>query len=55
MIPGPAPVITIQSASASSRANAAVCSYSGSSRRVRAEPKIAALRAARYGSNTANA
>ncbi len=52
MIPGPAPVMTIQSTSASSRASATVCSYNGSSRFVRAEPKIAALRAERYGSNT---
>ncbi len=52
MIPGPAPVMTIQSIAASPRANATVWAYSGSSRVVRAEPKIAALRAERYGSKT---
>ena len=45
MIPGPAPVITIHSTAASSRARLTVCRYSGSTGWVRAEPKIAAFRA----------
>ena len=45
MIPGPAPVTTIQSRAATFAARSRACSYSGSSGRVRAEPKIASLRA----------
>ena len=55
MIPGPAPVTMIQPRSASAFAMRRACSYTGSSVRVRAEPKTVALGICSYGANTANA
>ena len=43
MIPGPAPVITIQSARASSAAKSRARMYTGSSGQVRAEPNMVTL------------
>ena len=55
MIPGPAPVTTIQPASASRAARSRASTYTGSSGSVRAEPNIVIFRTDRYGRNTRNA
>ena len=50
MMPGPAPVTTIQPASASRPARSRAWTYSGSVVRVRAEPNTVTLRTSAYGS-----
>ena len=55
MIPGPAPVTTIQPLSANFLATASVCLYTGSSLVVRADPKIVTFLLLAYGANIENA
>ena len=55
MIPGPAPVMTIQPACARSAATSRAALHRGSFARTRAEPKIVTLRASWYGANISNA
>ncbi len=52
MMPGPAPVTTIQSAAASRAARLRASTYTGSSGFVRAEPNMVTLRMCRYGRKT---
>ena len=52
MMPGPAPVTTIQAASARRLARSRAWTYSGSVVRVRAEPNTVTLRTSAYGANS---
>ncbi len=54
MMPGPAPVITIQPRSAIARENSRVVAYSAWSSVVRAEPKMLTFRTPRYGAKMRN-
>ena len=55
MIPGPAPVTTIHPCAARSAATRRACSYTGSSGRVRAEPKMVTFGTSSYGAKTRKA
>ncbi len=55
MIPGPAPVITMNPAAAIFRPNSTPCWYSCRVGSVRADPNIVTLRTCEYGANSLNA